>query len=173
MSIIAEQIVKGLMHHGIRVAVTAGGNLSLRGRTASLTEEDRLDLLKHKPEVVHYLNEQPFTPVVMYVASDLEYWTTDEPHIWADKVGLFGKEFIRLTPSALAWLKERVSKAEAAGNAGELSFDAFSRIVDAFCPVYEFAVRTGMVPDPVPGRSASVAAGPSGMPPERTEARQD
>jgi hypothetical protein len=129
--------------------VNANGDLSLRGRTGSLTEEERLDLLKHKPEVMHYLTEQPFTPVVMYVASDLEHWTTDELHIWADKVTIMGKEFVRLTPSTVAWLKEQVAKAEAACAAGKLSPDAFGRIVDAFCPVYEFAVCVGMVPSPI------------------------
>jgi hypothetical protein len=157
MNIIAEQIVKGLMHHGIRVAVNADGDLSLRGRTASLTEEERLDLRKHKPEIVHYLSEQPITPVVMYVAPDLEYWTTDEPHCWADKVTIMGKQFVRLTPSAVAWFKERVAKAEAACAVGKLPLDAFGRIVSAFCPIYDFAVRSGLVaPSPALARALAV-----------------
>jgi hypothetical protein len=56
-----------------------------------------------------------------------------------------GKEFVRLTPSTVAWFKERIAKAEAACAVGKLPLDAFGRIVSAFCPVYEFAVRSGFV----------------------------
>jgi len=145
MNLLAEQIVKGLMYHGIRVTVNANGDLSLRGMTKGLTENHKRDLQMHKPEIVHYLTEQPFTPVVMYVASDLEHWTTDEPHIWADKVGIFGKDFVRLSPSALLWLKERVQLAETACNRGKIAPEAFERIVKAFCPIYDFAVCYGLV----------------------------
>ena len=105
-------------------------------------------MIAHKAEVRHYVTEQPITPVVMSVASDLEHWTTDEPHVWADTVGLFGKEFIRLTPSAVAWFKEQVAKAEMACKRGKIAPEAFARIVKAFCPIYKFAVRVGMVPNP-------------------------
>ena len=91
----------------------------------------------------------PKNLVVMYIASDLEHWTTDEPHLWADKVGICGKEFIRLTPAVIAWFKVRIARAEAACDAGKLPVEDFTRIVRAFCPVYEFAVRTGMIPDPI------------------------
>lgn len=91
----------------------------------------------------------------MYVASDLSHWITNEPHIWADKMTIHGKEFIRLTPMAVAWFKDKIAKAEDACNKGKIPLDAFTRIVQAFCPVYEFAVATGMVPDPGPPESRS------------------
>ena len=83
----------------------------------------------------------------MYVAPDLEHWTTDEPHIWADKVTIHGKKFTRLTPASLTLFRKRIAKAETACAVGKLPLDAFGRIVDAFCPVYAFAVQVGMAPD--------------------------
>jgi len=148
MSLVAEQIIKGLMHHGIRVAVNADSDLSLRGRTRGLTDEQRLDLRKHKPEVAHYLTVAPITPVAMYVAPDLEHWTTDEPHCWADKVTIRGRQFVRLTPAVIAWFRERIDKAEAACAAGKLGLDTFGAIIKAFCPVYEFALDAGLVQPP-------------------------
>ena len=94
----------------------------------------------------------------MYVAKDLEHWTTNEPHIWADKVTIMGKEFVRLTPAAVAWFKERIAKAEAACAVGKLPLDAFGRIVNAFCPVYDFALRTGLV-QPSPALARAMAGG--------------
>jgi hypothetical protein len=81
----------------------------------------------------------------MYVAKDLDHWITNEPHMWADRVTLFGKDFTRLTPATLAWFRQQVDKAEAACAVGKLPPKAFGRIVSAFCPVYEFAVRSGFV----------------------------
>ena len=98
--------------------------------------------------------------VVMYIASDLEHWTTDEPHIWADKVGICGKEFIRLTPAVIAWFKVRIARAEAACNAGRLPVEDFTEMIRAFCPVYEFAIRVGMIPDPVPREMKEQAQAP-------------
>ncbi len=86
-------------------------------------------VVKPKPE------EDP----AMYVAMDLEHWITGEPHIWADKVTIAGKTFVRLTHARLRWFTERVKRAEAACNAGQLPADAFARIVNAFCPVHEFS----------------------------------
>lgn len=150
MNYTAEQIVKGLMRHGIRVTVTPAGDLSLRGNTASLTENQRLELRRHKPEIVHYLRTMPFPSVVLYVASDLEHWHTTEPHHWADKLTICGKQFVRLTPEVVAWFKERIANAEIACDAGRLPVEDFAKIIRAFCPVYEFAIRVGMIPDPVP-----------------------
>ena len=86
----------------------------------------------------------------MYVSRDLEHWIADEPHLWADKVGFYGKEFVRVTPEVIAWFKEQIAKAEVECNAGRLPVDDFTQIIRAFCPVYEFAIRVGMIPDPVP-----------------------
>jgi hypothetical protein len=83
--------------------------------------------------------------VAMYVAKDLDHWITDEPHIWAERVTISGKAFVRLTPEVVGWFRERIDKAEAACAAGKLDVGSFGRIVSAFCPVYEFAVRSGFV----------------------------
>lgn len=85
----------------------------------------------------------------LYVASDLEFWITDELHIWADKVTINNKQFVKLTPDVIAWFKGQIAQGERACNNGKISPDEYLRVVRAFCPVYEFAVRTGMIPDPV------------------------
>lgn len=91
-----------------------------------------------------------FSGTAMYVAKDLEFWITDEPHVWAERVSIDGKAYVRLTPKVIAWLKGQIAKAEASCNAGKLPVDDFTEIIRAFCPVYEFAIRVGMIPDPVP-----------------------
>lgn len=111
------------------------------------------DIVPNMPHVVLPLREPAVerascTPA-MYVSEDLEHWITDEPHIWADKVSIDGKEFVQVTPEVIAWLKGQIAKAEASCNAGKLPVDDFTEIIRAFCPVYEFAVCTGMVPDPI------------------------
>jgi len=84
----------------------------------------------------------------MWIASDIEHWTTDEPHYWAETVTINGKKFVRVTGTVIAWFKDRLAKAEAACAAGKLDLDSFGAIINAFCPVYEFAVKAGMIPDP-------------------------
>lgn len=158
MTLAAEQISKSLLRKRITVTVTDSGDLALDGKTGALTKEDLQDLRLHKTDLVRYLTRMPLGPVAMYVASDLEHWTTDEPHIWADKVGICGKEFIRLTPAAVAWFKERIAKAEEACAVGKLPLDAFGRVVDAFCPVYDFALRAGLV-QPSPALARAMAGG--------------
>ena len=147
MTLAAEQISKSLLRKRITVTVTCSGDLALDGKTSRLTEEDKQDLRLHKTDLVRYLTAMPLGPVAMYVASDLEHWTTDEPHIWADKVTIHGKKFTRLTPASLTLFRKRIAKAETACAVGKLPLDAFGRIVDAFCPVYAFAVQVGMAPD--------------------------
>ena len=111
------------------------------------------DIVPNVPHVVLPLREPhaeraPCAPA-MYVAHDLEHWITDEPYLWADKVSIDGKEFVRVTPEVIAWLKGQIAKAEASCNAGKLPVDELTQIVRAFCPVYEFAIRVGMIPDPI------------------------
>jgi hypothetical protein len=85
----------------------------------------------------------------LYVASNLEFWITEEPHIWADKVTIYGKQYVRLTPEVIDWFKEQIHKAEIVCDARKLPVEEYGHLIRAFCPVYEFAVRTGMIPDPV------------------------
>lgn len=84
----------------------------------------------------------------MYVAKDLEYWITGEPHYWAERVTINGKAFVRLSPAVITWFKDKIAKAEAACAKGNISLAAHGQIIRAFCPVYDFAVRTGLIPDP-------------------------
>ena len=106
--------------------------------------------------------------VAMYVAKDLEHWITNEPHIWAERVTISGKAFVRLTPEVVVWFRERIDKAEAACAAGKLDVDSFGRIVSAFCPVYDFALRTGLVqPSPALARALAGQSVAVGTCPER------
>ncbi len=149
MTLAAEQISKSLLRKRITVTVTGDGDLALDGKTNGLTDEDKQTLRLHKTDLVRYLTQKPLGPVALYVATDLEHWVTDEPFNWADTVTIHGKQFIRLTPAAVAWFRKRVARAEEACAAGKLPLDAFGRVVSAFCPIYEFAVEAGLIPDPV------------------------
>nr|BDD44596.1 hypothetical protein 3 [Flavobacteriaceae bacterium] len=85
---------------------------------------------------------------VMYVARDLTYWITDEPHMWAEHVMIEGKVFVPLRPEIIQWFKEHIAHAEASYARGEIPLETIERIINAFCPVYEHAIAVGMVPDP-------------------------
>jgi hypothetical protein len=85
----------------------------------------------------------------LYVSTDLTWWLTDDPDNVADKVVVYGKTFVRLTPAVIAWLKQQVLRAERACNTGKISLEKFRAIIKAFCPIYEFAIAQGMVANPV------------------------
>ncbi len=156
-ALLAEQIVKGLMHLGMIVSLDPHGQVKIHGLTRNLTDDLRQEITRHKLEVVQYLTESPLVTPAMLVATDLEWWLTDEPHVWADKVTIDAKVFLRLTPAIFFWLKSQVLKAEVACARKKISLDAFCAIVDAFSPVYEYAVTVGLVPDPVIGRQVGVS----------------
>jgi hypothetical protein len=128
----------------------------------SHANRDAESIVPNAPHVVLPLRrpkaKQRAEAPAMYVAKDLEHWITNEPHMWADKVAIHGKEFTRLTPATLAWFRQQVDKAEAACAVGKLPPEAFGRIVSAFCPVYEFALRTGLV-QPSPALARAMAGG--------------
>lgn len=94
------------------------------------------------------MTDQMHEPV-LYVAPDLTWWVTDEPDKVADRVVIYGKRFAKLTPEVIAWIKQNILRAERACNAGKISVEKFSTIIKAFCPVYEFAIRQCMIPDPM------------------------
>ena len=134
-----EELMSTLGRLGIAVQLERG-EVVLEGDVNKINGEILATLRERKAAIVAHLKQKH----ALYVATDLEWWTTDEPHIWADRVIIAGKPFVRLTPSVLAWLRGQVAKAEAACAKGALSLDQFGAIIDAFCPVYEFAVRAGM-----------------------------
>lgn len=146
--LIAEQIVKSLSLRGVALRVGDAGSVRLTGTTRNVTDDDREAITRYKPEVVHYVTESPLVGLAMYIATELTWWTTDKPDLWADKVTVNGKTFVRLTRDVVVWLRQQVLRAEVACKDKKISLDQFGAIVEAFCPVYEFAVRANMIPDP-------------------------
>lgn len=124
-------------------------------------QEAGLSVVSNVPHVVLPLrtpeSAHKETGSVMYVSSDLDYWIADESYLWADKVNIQGKQYVKLTPVAIAWFKQQIATAEEECNAGKLSVDDLTKIIRSFCPVYEFAVRTGIIPDPVPASARKSA----------------
>ena len=75
----------------------------------------------------------------LFVATTLESWDTDEPHIYARDVTLDGVCYRRLDPEYYAWLRHRMTRARAAADAGKLPGPAFARLRDAFNAVHAWA----------------------------------
>ena len=75
----------------------------------------------------------------LFVATTLEAWDTDEPHIYARDVTLDGVCYRRLDPEYYAWLRHRMTMARAAAEAGKLPGPAFTRLRAAFNAVHTWA----------------------------------
>ncbi len=143
MSRTPEDIAKSLLKRGVRFQVE-GSELILAGKTKELSEDQLAEVRAHKPELLSYLAQNPLAETVIYVASDLEWWTTDEPWAWGDTVEIDGKQFVRLTPSVIAWFKNRIARAEKACDEGKLPLEKYRDIVVAFSAVYAWAIETGV-----------------------------
>jgi len=150
MSRTPENIAKSLLKRGVRLQVE-GAELTLAGKTKAVTENQLAEVRAHKPELLAYLAENPLGETVIYVASDLDSWTTDEPWAWGDTVEIDGKKFVRLTPSVITWFKKRIARAEKACDEGKLPLEKYRNIVVAFSAVYAFAVETGLATPAISG----------------------
>ena len=138
-----EDIAKSLLKRGVRLQVD-GTELVLAGKTSDLSEDQVAEVRTNKVELIGYLAENPLDQTVLYVANDLEWWTTDDPWAWDDTVVIDGKKFVRLAPSVIAWFKKRVALAEKACDEGKLPLEQYRDIVTAFSAVYAWAIETGL-----------------------------
>jgi hypothetical protein len=141
----AEEIVKQLLRCGVRVRVE-GQRLALSGgKTGELSPELLREVTDCKSAVMCYVANAPLHPEELYVSADLEWWITQCPEATADKVEVDGKQFVRLTAAVVSWLKGKVLAAEQACDQGRLSLDGYEKILNAFTPIYAFAVESGVI----------------------------
>lgn len=84
----------------------------------------------------------PRTPdgPVLYVATTLDTWRTDTPMLYAPDVTVDGVAYRRLDPAYYAWLRAMVDRAIRACDRGNMTGEAFRKLIDRFAPVYSWAV---------------------------------
>ena len=58
---------------------------------------------------------------VLYVATTLDCWKTDQPDSYARDVGIYGTCYRRLDPEYFAWLGTRMALAQRAAKAGKMT----------------------------------------------------
>ena len=76
----------------------------------------------------------------LYVATDLDCWTTDEPHYYAHDVVDAGRCYRRLDPVYYAWLYHRMLDAGLAMKASKLNADVYARLCDRFNVIHQWAM---------------------------------
>jgi hypothetical protein len=76
----------------------------------------------------------------MYVASTLESWATDQPHVFARDVQIDDTAYRRLDPEYYAWLRSRMNLAKMAADAGKLGHDAFNELRVKFNTIHDWAM---------------------------------
>lgn len=76
----------------------------------------------------------------LFVATTVESWVTDRPHVFARDVQIDDMAYRRLDPEYYAWLRSKMNLAKMAADAGQLGREAFDELRVKFNAVHEWAV---------------------------------
>lgn len=79
-------------------------------------------------------------PEVLYIATDLESWTTEGPGVFARDVTVQGKVFRRLDPEYLAWLASRMERVRGACDEGKVAAELVIRLEERWALVRHRAI---------------------------------
>lgn len=77
----------------------------------------------------------------LFVATTIESWATDQPHVFARDVQINDTAYRRLDPEYYAWLRSKMNLAKLAANAGQLEQEEFNELRLKFNAVHEWAVE--------------------------------
>jgi len=77
----------------------------------------------------------------LYVATTLESWPTDQPHVFARDVQIDDTAYRRLDPEYYAWLRSRMNLARMAADAGQLGRDTFNELRVNFNAMHDWATE--------------------------------
>ncbi|MBI4905136.1 MAG: hypothetical protein HY820_15990 [Acidobacteria bacterium] len=77
----------------------------------------------------------------MFVATTLESWATDQPHVFASDVQISDTAYRRLDPEYYAWLRSRMNLAKMAADAGRLGSDQFDELRSRFNAMHTWAME--------------------------------
>jgi hypothetical protein len=80
------------------------------------------------------------SPGVLYVSTSLDAWEPSQPDLLARDVTLSGVCFRRLDPEYYAWLRNKLTLAEKALEAGKIAYEVFDTLLTRFNEVYMWAV---------------------------------
>ena len=87
------------------------------------------------------LPQRPLTSeTVLYVATNLNSWETDQSHHVTQDVNLDGTVHRRLDPSYYAWLRNRVTRAKKAAYSGHLDRATFDGLRGRFNDIHVWAI---------------------------------
>jgi len=78
----------------------------------------------------------------LFVATDLRWWESDEPEIYARDVEVDGVMYRKLDLAYYAWLWSRVRIVIAAYGAHRIERPAFDQIITPWCAIYRWALDT-------------------------------
>jgi len=78
----------------------------------------------------------------LFVATDLQFWPTDEPEIFARDTELDGVTYRKLDPAYFSWLSSRVRLVIAAYDAHRIERPAFDAVITPWCSIYKWALDT-------------------------------
>ncbi len=76
----------------------------------------------------------------LWVGTDLDHFTSEPPHVFADDVVISGVCYRRLDPPYYAWLRHRVARAKDVCDAGRLPPESFETIRERFGQVHAWAL---------------------------------
>lgn len=76
----------------------------------------------------------------LFVATDLRWWGTDEPKLFAADTELDGVMYRRLDPAYYAWLWSRVQLVIAAYDARRIGRPGFDGVIARWSAIYKWAV---------------------------------
>lgn len=77
----------------------------------------------------------------LFVATTLESWPTDQPHVFARDVQINDTAYRRLDPEYYAWLRSKMNLARLAASAGQLGHEEFNELRLKFNAVHVWAVE--------------------------------
>lgn len=76
----------------------------------------------------------------LFVATTLESWQTDQPHVFARDVQINDTAYRRLDPQYYAWLRSRMNLAKSAHQAGQIDSGAYEDLRAKFNAVHAWAM---------------------------------
>lgn len=77
----------------------------------------------------------------LFVATNLDSWRTERPHVFARDVQINDTAYRRLDPEYYAWLRSRMNLAKMASEAGQLGREDFDILRRKFNNIHEWAVE--------------------------------
>lgn len=94
------------------------------------------------PETARLESRDRDVEMTLFVATDLRWWGSDEPNVFARDTELDGVMYRRLDPAYFSWLSSRVQLVIAAYDARRIDRPAFDSVITRWAAIYRWALAT-------------------------------